>query len=120
MRVIDGEHTGKKGDIVKGFMGGTLIRVGGKKYNLEKHVVQFKQINISEQRTLGQVVVCLLLGITIIGLPIAILIMIFYKSVNWSAGVETQDGTRFVLQSNSRREYKLAQKWLGKGEAIRF
>jgi hypothetical protein len=120
MQVIDGIHSGKKGDIVTGLTGGTLIRVDGKKYNIKKDLARFKQINKSEERTGGQLIICILLGLTVIGLPIAILLLFIWKKIQWSAGCQTKSGDTFVFESNSRSEYRLASKFFGIGAAADF
>lgn len=120
MKVIDGVHRGQKGDIVKSFLGRTVMRVGGKKYRIDKDFTRFKEINRHERRSLGQLILCILLGITLIGIPLAIIVLIFMKEIQWSAGVETSDGKTFIFESNSRSEYNLAKKYFGIGAAAEF
>ena len=120
MFVVDGEHKGKKGDIVRSVTGNIVIRVDGCKYAINKDLKRFKEINKTEQRTFGQLIICLLLALTVFGIPIAALILLVWKKITWSAGCETHDGLRFIIQSDSRKEYNLSKKYFGTGAVLDF
>ena len=120
MYVVDGAHKGEKGDIVRSVTGNIVIRVGRKKYAVNKDLKRFKEISKNEQRTFGQLIICILLALTIVGIPIAALILLVWKKISWTAGCETNDGEKFIIHSDSKKEYNLSKKYFGTGAALDF
>ena len=76
MKIIEGDFVGRKGSITYGFQGPIFeIRLGildTKKYKLPKDIETIKLLNKDEQRTVGQLIIIILLAITLIGLILAI------------------------------------------------
>jgi hypothetical protein len=120
MRVIDGDYKGKTGRIVSAVFKGPVIQVAGETYSLNKDIRRCKELNKSENRTFMQLIVVVLLAITLIGLPIAILLFILWKKIQFTVGVQTTDGKKFVFESSDRSEYKLISKFYGVGATLDF
>lgn len=120
MKVIDGDFKGKTGRIVSAVFKGSVIQVSGQTYSLSKDLKRCKELSKSENRTFMQLIIVVLLAVTIIGLPIAILLFILWKNIQFTVGVETSDGKKFVFESSDRSEFKLISKYFGLGAALDF
>lgn len=120
MRVIDGDFKGKSGRVVKDVFRGAVVQVGGETYSLKKDVKRCKELSRSEERTFFQFVILLLLALTVVGIPIAILLFILWKRISFTAGIETNCGKKFIFQSNDRAEFKTVRQFFGMGAASDF
>lgn len=120
MKVIDGDYKGKTGRIVSAVFKGPVIQVAGQTYSLSKEMKRCKELSKSESRTFTQLIIVVLLAITLIGLPIALLLFIMWKKIQFTVGVETTDGKKFIFESSDRNEYKLVSKYFGVGASLDF
>lgn len=115
MKVIEGEHLGSRARVRHHLLKGPTLQILGKKdYRLPKDVAVFKLMGKDESRTAGQVIVCLLLAVSIIGLPIALLLLLIWRNIAFTVAVKAKDGAKFVVQGDAA-DWKLAKKFVGIG-----
>ncbi len=120
MKIIEGAFAGSKARLVKGVLGGRSIEVrtgalSAKSYKLPDDLQALKLLNKDERRTGLQFVVILLLGITIVGLPIAALVWVFWKRIDFSVAVKMNDDSKFVAKGDAK-DWKFLQDYIGIGE----
>lgn len=124
MRIIEGTFAGSNGRIVRSVLKGPVfeIKTGimqSKTYAIPKDIETFKLISKDEQRTLGQLIIILLLAITIIGLLLAIPLFILWKRITFTVGVKTRDGSKFIA-SGDASDWKIAKQYIGLGAIESF
>jgi hypothetical protein len=114
MKVIDGDFQGKGVTVRKRLFGKYVIEVGQEYFALPDDLVKLKLLNKEEGRSFLQMVFILLLGITIIGLIIAIPWLIASKNQGATVGVQTKSGRRFVFVANNAA-WKILKNYVGIG-----
>jgi|GEM_PF-5793350 len=124
MKILEGNYQGKEASIVRAVGRGPMLRIRANMlsvpaFRIPSEFETLKLINKDESRTAGQFILILLLGITVIGLPIAILLFLFWKRVDFSVGMKTKTGEKFVAQGNAG-EWKVLKKYIGIGELSSF
>ena len=110
MKITQGSLTGKDARIVKDVFKGYTLRVGGNTYKLNGDLNQVRLLSKEESRSAGKLFLILLLGVTIVGLVIAIPMMIAHRKVLATVVIRLNDGTAFVAQAD-RKEWGLLSKY---------
>lgn len=113
MKVIEGNFNGKKGTIMAEAFTGDIMRIAGNKLKFPDDFDTIKLINKDEKRP--SILLLLLLAITLIGIPIAILVALLWKDVTANVAFKLVKGEKFLASCNGN-EWKVVQKYCGKGE----
>ena len=105
MNIIEGDYSGSKGRVINAAFQGPMLEirsgmVGTKKYKLPKDVETVKLLSKDEKRTVGQLLILILLAVTLIGLILAIPLFIIWKRIDFTVGIKCKDGKKF---GSSRR-----------------
>lgn len=110
MKIIRGSLTGERGDIIRDVFRGAILDINGKTYKLSKDVEELRLITKEESRSAFKMFLILLLGITIIGLVIAIPMLITHRKVQATVAIRLKDGTAFVAVAD-RSEWEALSKY---------
>lgn len=124
MEIIEGDFHGRTGRIVKGVMAGAMFQIStglmqSVEYKIPSDIATLKLLSKDERRTFGQLIILLLLAITIIGIPIAILAFIIWKRVTFTIGVRTKDGKKFIAKGDAA-DWKTVKGYVGLGSLDSF
>jgi len=124
MRIIEGDFSGKSGQIIKGVLSGAKFQIStglisSTEYKIPSEISTIKLLSKDERRTFAQLLVALLVGITIVGIPIAILIMIVWKKIDFTVGVKTKDGKKFIARGDTA-DWKTVKGYIGLGSLDSF
>lgn len=109
MHVTQGSLAGERGRVVRDIIKGPVMQISGRTYVLSSDIAELHLLSKEESRSVFRMIVILLLGVTIIGLIIAIPMLIGSKTVDAQVAIRTTDGTAFVA-SVDRGEWKLLSK----------
>lgn len=96
MKVTQGSLKGKKAYVIRDVFKGDVLQVAGKTYTLSKDVEEMHVLQKEESKSAVSMILILLLGVTIIGLIIAIPMLIAHKKVLAVVGIKFKDGVAFV------------------------
>lgn len=110
MKITQGSLAGNRARIVKDIFKGNVLQVAGKTYVLSSDISELHILSKEESRSAGQMFLILLLGITIIGLIIAIPMLIAHKKIDAQMAIKMTDGTAFVAHVD-RAEWKALLKY---------
>jgi hypothetical protein len=110
MRVTKGSLAGQQGRVVRDIIKGPVIQVSGRTYVLASGIAEVHLLSKEESRSVFRMILILLLGVTFIGLIIAIPMLIGSKTVDAQVAIKTNDGTAFVA-SVDRDEWKLLSRF---------
>lgn len=88
-------------------------------YKIPAEITTLKLLSKDERRTFGQLIILLLLAVTIIGIPVAILVFIMWKRVTFTIGVKTRDDKKFIAQGNAA-DWKAVKGFVGLGSLDSF
>lgn len=124
MKIIEGDFAGRSGRIVKSALSGPIIQVStglasSVSFKIPGDVVVIKLLSKEEGRTLGQIVVILLVAATLYLIPVAIALFVLWKRVTFTVGVRTRDGKRFIAQGDAT-DWKTVQGFVGIGAIDSF
>lgn len=124
MKIIEGDFAGRSGRIVKSALSGPIIQVStglasSVSFKIPGDVVVIKLLSKEEGRTLGQIVVILLVAATLYLIPVAIALFVLWKRVSFTVGVRTRDGKRFIAQGDAT-DWKTVQGFVGIGAIDSF
>lgn len=124
MEIIEGDFQGRRGRIVKGVLSGAMFQIStglmkSTEYKIPADIVTLKLLSKAESRTIGQLIILLLLAITLIGLPIALLLFLVWKRVAFTIGVKTKDGKKFIAQGDAA-DWKTVKGFIGLGAMDSF
>lgn len=124
MKIIEGDFAGRSGRIVKSALSGAIIQVStglasSVSFKIPGDVVVIKLLSKEEGRTLGQIVVILLVAATLYLIPVAIALFVLWKRVTFTVGVRTRDGKRFIAQGDAT-DWKTVQGFVGIGAIDSF
>lgn len=109
MKVTQGDFQGKRGSVYRSILGKPTVKIAGQQLVLGKDFKTVKLLTREEKRGFWTMVIILALGITIIGLIIAIPWLIVSKQVQATVGFETNDGKRFVATADKAEWAILSQ-----------
>lgn len=123
MKIIEGDFFGSKCCVRKVVFQGAIFEIrsgiiGTQKYKIPKDIETIKLLNKDEQRTVGQLIILIILAITIIGL-LAIPFFVIWKRIDFTIGVKTKDGKKFIAQGNAA-DWKIVKKFIGLGSLDSF
>lgn len=100
MKIIRGEYNGKKyttGRVLSGFVGGVTIRLQGRwcrsKLKVPGDLTGLSVINREERWSIGVLFLVVLLGITVVGLLLAVPLLFIAKRQETLFRVTTSSGT---------------------------
>lgn len=96
VKVTQGDFQGKRGRVFRSMVGKPTVKVAGHALVLGRDFKTVKLLTKEERRGFLTMVIILALGVTLIGLIIAIPWFIVSKKVQATVGFETNDGKRFV------------------------
>jgi hypothetical protein len=124
MKIIEGDFSGSTGRIIDAVFEGPRLEIKtgmfeSKKYKLPNDIETIKLLNKDEQRTIGQLIILIILAVTIIGLILAIPLFVIWKRIDFTIGVKTKDGKKFVAQGDAN-DWKVAKKFIGLGALESF
>jgi hypothetical protein len=124
MKIIEGDFAGSSGRIINAAFQGSIFEIktgmiGTTKFKIPKDIETIKLLNKDEQRTIGQLIVLILLALTIFGLIIAIPLFVIWKRIDFTIGVKTKDGRKFVAQGDAS-DWKIVKKYIGLGTLNSF
>tara|TARA_Y100001933_G_C18663753_1_gene423915 strand:- start:32 stop:406 length:375 start_codon:yes stop_codon:yes gene_type:complete len=124
MNIIEGDYSGSKGRVINAAFQGPMLEirsgmVGTKKYKLPKDVETVKLLSKDEKRTVGQLLILILLAVTLIGLILAIPLFIIWKRIDFTVGIKCKDGKKFVAQGDAA-DWKVIKKFVGLGSLDSF
>ncbi len=124
MKIIEGDFVGNKGRIINAAFQGAIFEIQSgvistTKYKIPKDIETIKLLNKDEKRTAGQLIVLIILGITIIGLLLAIPLFVIWKRIDFTIGVKTKDGKKFVAQGDAS-DWSIVKKFVGLGSMDSF
>ena len=124
MKIIEGDFAGSSGRIINAAFQGSIFEIktgmiGTTKFKIPKDIETIKLLNKDEQRTIGQLIVLILLALTIFGLIIAIPLFVIWKRIDFTIGVKTKDGRKFVAQGDAN-DWKVVKKFIGLGTLYSF
>lgn len=124
MKIIEGDFAGGTGRIINAIFKGPVfeIKTGimqSTTYSIPQDIETLKLLNKDEQRTIGQLLIIVILAVTVIGLLLAIPLFILWKRVTFTIGVKTRDGKKFVAQGDGD-DWKIAKKFIGLGALDSF
>lgn len=124
MDIIEGDFQGRTGRIVKGVLAGPMFQIStglmqSVEYKIPADIATIKLLSKDERRTFGQLVVLVLLALTIIGFPVAILAFFLWKRVTFTIGVRTRDGKKFIAQGDAS-DWKTVKGYVGLGSLDSF
>jgi len=123
MKIIEGDFSGSKCLVRKVVFQGAIFEIrsgiiGTQKYKIPKDIETIKLLNKDEQRTVGQLIILIILAITIIGL-LAIPFFVIWKRIDFTIGVKTKDGKKFIAQGDAA-DWKIIKKFVGLGSLDSF
>lgn len=116
MKIIRGDYMGSKASLRYSFFGGPVLRIRScppKRYHIPKEISKLILIKKEQTRSLGQLMIILVIGITIIGLPLSILLFFMMKKVIFSIYVKTTTGEKFFLEEGNNSEWKIIKNFIG-------
>ena len=124
MKIIEGDFVGNKGRIINAAFQGAIFEIqsgviSATKYKIPKDIETIKLINKDEKRTVWQLIVLIILGITIIGLLLAIPLFVIWKRIDFTIGVKTKDGKKFIAQGDAS-DWNVVKKFVGLGSMDSF
>jgi len=124
MKIIEGDFVGNKGRIINYAFQGAIFEIqsgviSATKYKIPKDIETIKLINKDEKRTVWQLIVLIILGITIIGLLLAIPLFVIWKRIDFTIGVKTKDGKKFIAQGDAS-DWNVVKKFVGLGSMDSF
>lgn len=124
MKVIDGDWAGKNATAASNITGGTIITINvgllkTEKFNMPKDFDSIKLINKENGKTGSQKIVIILLAITMIGIPIAILLAWLWQGARFTVGMTTNDNVKFALKGEGG-EWNHFKKHIGLGEKLDY
>lgn len=124
MKIIEGDFAGRSGRIVKSALSGPIIQVStglasSVSFKIPSDVLVIKLLSKEEGRTLGQMVVILLVAATLYLIPVAIALFVLWKRVTFTVGIRTKDGKRFIAQGDAT-DWKTVQGFVGIGAIDSF
>ena len=124
MKIIEGDFVGNKGRIINYAFQGAIFEIhsgiiSAIKYKIPKDIETIKLLNKDEKRTVGQLIVLIILGITIIGLLLAIPLFFIWKRIDFTIGVKTKDGKKFIAQGDAS-DWNVVKKFVGLGSMDSF
>ncbi len=119
MKILEGDFAGSKGRVINAAFQGPLLEIhtgmlGTIKYKIPKDVETIKLLNKDEKRTVGQLLILIILALTLIGLILAIPLFVIWKRIDFTVGVKTKDGKKFTAQGNAS-DWKILKKYVGLG-----
>jgi hypothetical protein len=124
MQIIEGDFSGSKGRVINDVFQGPIFEIrsgiiGTQKYKIPKDIETIKLLNKDEKRTAGQLIILIILAITIVGLLLAIPLFVIWKRIDFTIGVKTKDGKKFVAQGDAA-DWKIIKKFVGLGSLDSF
>jgi len=124
VKIIEGDFSGSKGRVINAAFQGPVFEIRSgmlatQKYKIPKDIETLKLLNKDEKRTIGQLIILIILGITIIGLLLAIPLFVIWKRIDFTIGVKTKDGKKFVAQGDAA-DWKIVKKYVGLGSLDSF
>ena len=110
MKLIHASWKARGARLLKSFVGGKdIIKVGRKKIRLPQDIVKAKMGSQAIGLTWIRVLIIVLLGITVVGLVLAIPLFFMFKKKRLTISFETHDGETFSVMATSNREFKRLQ-----------
>jgi hypothetical protein len=119
MHIIEGDFQGRSGRFMNTAFKGPIIKIStgmmqSVEYKVPTDIATLKLLHMDQRLTFGRFIVIVLLGITLIGLLLAIHLLIVWRHVDFSVGIMTKDGNKFVARGNSN-DWAIAKKYVGMG-----
>lgn len=112
MKVLRGEWAGKTGRVTQTLLSGPCVFVAREKFKLPADFKTVKALSVDDRRSTAQNFILLVLALTLIGIPIAILLALVWRPLNATVGFRLQSGQEFVGQLN-KAEYMTLKPFLG-------
>jgi hypothetical protein len=124
LKILEGDFAGSSASVIKAVGRGPMLRIhtgmmSNKSFRIPSEFTKLKLLNKDESRSAGQFLIIIILAFTLIGIPIAILLALFWKNVDFSIGLHTESGEKFVAQGNAS-EWKVLKKFVGVGALDSF
>lgn len=124
MKIIEGDYSGKKARVINAAFQGPVFQIWTgmietKKYRIPQDIETVKLLNKDEKRTVVQLVILIILAVTIIGLVLAIPLFVIWKRIDFTFGVKTKDGKKFIAQGDAS-EWRILKKYVGLGSLDSF
>ncbi|MFH0801429.1 MAG: hypothetical protein V2A78_03460 [bacterium] len=124
MKIIEGDFVGSNGRIINAVFQGPIFEIKSgiletTKYKIPKDIEIIKLLNKDEKRTIGQLISLILFAATILGLIIAIPLFVIWKRIDFTIGVKTKDGKKFVAQGDAS-DWNIVKKYIGLGSLDSF
>jgi hypothetical protein len=124
MKVLDGINEGKKAIVYSSLLGGSTIQISAslfkvEKYNMPKDFESIKLIHKENGKTTGQKLIIIILALTMIGIPLALLLAWLWQGATFTVGMTTKEGSKFALKGEGS-EWTHFKKYIGKGEVLEY
>lgn len=116
MKIIEGDFLNDSITVNKRLFGKYVIEISDEKFALPDDITRLVVLNKTEDRSFWKMLMIILLGITIIGLIIAIPWMIVSKKHSATIGVQTKSGRKFVFVADNAA-WKILKNYAGIGAA---
>jgi hypothetical protein len=114
MKVIDGDGVGLQVSVYKKLFSKYVVQVGKDTFALPDDIAKMKLLNKEESRSFVQMLGIIILGLTIIGLIIAIPWLAAHKNHGATLGIQTKSGKRFVFVADNAA-WKILKQYVGIG-----
>lgn len=124
MKIIEGDFNGCGGRMINDVFKGPILEImtgfmTKKTIKIPSEISTIKLLHKDDKKNTGQNLLIIILALTLIGIPIAILLAILWKNVDFSVGIKTNEGHKFVLQGNSS-DWTVIKKYIGLGSLDSF
>lgn len=116
MKVIEGDFLNNSVTVNKRLFGKYVIEIAGEKFVLPDDITRLVVLNKTEDRSFWKMLMIILLGVTIIGLIIAIPWLIVSKKHGATIGVQTRSGRKFVFVADNAT-WRILKNYVGIGAA---
>lgn len=112
MELLASSWGAKRASVSKSFVGGkTVIRAGKKKITLPDDVEKTKITLVQNEMTGGRMFLIILLGITLIGLILAIPLYFAGKKKRLTMAIKTKAGDTLTIAASNNAETELLQRY---------
>jgi hypothetical protein len=117
VKVIEGDFFGVKGRAVADIFKGDILELKG----VEPHKFNgdFEAIKLISKDEHRPIFVIIILALTLIGIPFALLLALVWKQVSANVGFKTRGGAKFVANCDSY-DWKVIRKYIGTGSLHSF
>lgn len=116
MKLINSSEGAKRASISKAFVGGKhALKVGKTKYKLPDDIAKTKVTQEQNEMTGGRMLLIILLGVTVIGLILAIPLYFVGKKKRVVMAFQANDGHTFSVAASNNNEASMLQHYSALG-----